>query len=119
MANEGHNLTQLKADIKATYDKVLEYQNDRESCNADILAEREALAEKGIPKEAFDAVMRYLKWDEDKRRGFDTAYTIVRDALGAPVQADLFDEIKPPEPKKRGRPPKDKAEGAFFGAMVQ
>ena len=115
-ATAGHNLDNIKSAIKASYDRILEWRDDRSAVQADIQAEREKLVALGIPKKAFDMAVKYAVLDPDERKAFDTAYAIVREAIGLPVQADLFDEIKPPEPKPRGRPPK-KQEGKEAAAF--
>lgn len=90
----GDNLKTIKETVKKVFSAVDELKNERESTNADILAQREKLKALGIDKEAFDLCSKYMGWDENKRRSFDLAYGIVRDALGVPMQADLFDSLE-------------------------
>lgn len=66
-------------------------QSDRLAHNSDIQAARTELEAQGIPKKALAAAMAYLGWDADARAGFDNAYVIVREALGCPMEDQLFD----------------------------
>lgn len=86
----GSNIDGLKADIKAAYEAITQKKADRDATTKDIAALRADLEAKGIPKEAFDFVCRYLDWDEDKREQFDVGMVLVREALGVPIQASLL-----------------------------
>lgn len=88
----GHNLTKLKQDVVEGIEAIERFKGQRTSANEEISAIRETLASKGIPKQALDMAMKYKNMDPDKREGFDTAYDIVREAIGLPFssQPDLF-----------------------------
>lgn len=90
MAEIGHNLSELKKEIKAAIGDVNNLRNERQSINDDIAAIRSKLESKGIKKAAFDMAMRYLNWEPEQREGFDIAYAIVREAGGLSIQEDLF-----------------------------
>jgi len=67
--------------------------NDR---RADLNAAKKAIVERlqaeyGCNRHAMKAAMQYVKLPDDKRKNFDLTYQVTRRALGAPVQADLFD----------------------------
>lgn len=81
---------ELIASIQHRGTEVAALKEQRRGIGSQILAARDALSAKGIPKAAFDAALRYMNWDEDKRRGFDLAYGICRTALGAPIQGDIL-----------------------------
>ena len=87
----GANLAPIKAELGELYRKIQAEKSDRAEVNANIAAHRAKAESLGIPKPAFDMAMRYADWDEDKRRGFDLAYTIAREAIGVPMEPDLFD----------------------------
>ena len=87
----GSNITKLKDDIVKGVDSINELKLERTSINEQIGALRSDLEAKGIKKQALDMAMTYMNWDEDKREGFDIAYTIVREALGAPMVSDQMD----------------------------
>ena len=87
----GSNITKLKDDIVKGVGSINELKLERTSINEQIGALRSDLEAKGIKKQALDMAMTYMNWDEDKREGFDIAYTIVREALGAPLATDQMD----------------------------
>lgn len=88
---EGSNLNKVRADIKKAIDKIGKLRDERGEVQADIQAERERVVALGVPKKALDLVMNYMSMDEDQRRAFDMGYTIAREAIGLPLQSDLFD----------------------------
>jgi hypothetical protein len=92
MSKDPNNLTNTKREIKSAADAVMRLKDERTDINESIAEKRAKLVTLGIPKAAFDMAMRYLNWDEDKRRGFDTAYAVAREAIGLPFndQGDLF-----------------------------
>jgi uncharacterized protein (UPF0335 family) len=92
MAKDPNNLTSTKREIKQVAEAVQRMKDERQEINESIAERRAKLVTLGIPKAAFDMAMKYLNWDEDKRRGFDTAYSIAREAIGLPFndQGDLF-----------------------------
>lgn len=89
----GGNIRGLHEDIQGSYAKIEQWKKERGEINAKIKAERESMEAKGMTKDAFDDAMAYVNSTPEKREGYDTAYLICREALGAPVkgaQADLF-----------------------------
>lgn len=90
----GHNLSETMKKIQKAIGNVNKLKDDRKAINADIQAIREGLEALGIHKVAFDMAMRYLSWEPEKRQGFDLAYSLVREAGGLPIQADLFAEAE-------------------------
>lgn len=85
------NLTEVKELIAEKYAEIEAAKKARGTANAGIAENLTALEAKGIPKEAMRMAMRYHDWDDDKRRGFDIAYHVAREALGNPIQRDMFD----------------------------
>jgi len=84
-----------EAFLQELRDAVLEMDkiNDR---RADLNAAKKAIVERlqaeyGCNRHAMKAAIQYCKLDEGKRENFDLTYQVTRRALGAPVQADLFD----------------------------
>lgn len=91
----GGNIKGLHQDIRTAYDEIEQLKKERGEINAKIKAKRENMEALGITKSAFDDAMSYINSTPEKREGYDTAYIIAREALGAPVkgaQADLFGE---------------------------
>jgi len=80
----------IEDQIRDAIKNVRGLKNDRSDVNADIQSIRENLNALGIPKKAFDLALAYADMDEDKRRGFDVAYALVRKVAGLPLQEDLF-----------------------------
>ncbi len=88
-------LEELKADISKAVEEIDTLKSDRQGINQEKSAIVEKLEAKGISRHALAMAMKYANWDEDQRRGFDLAYRIVRDAIGLPMQRDLFEERLP------------------------
>lgn len=80
----------MKKAILDIHNGVEEAKNDRGEVNAQIAAYRAKLANMGIPKKAYDMAARYASMKPEEQKGFDLAYALVRDALGDPMQEDLF-----------------------------
>lgn len=93
LAVMGGNIKGLHDDIRLAYEEIEQLKKERKAINDQIKAKREVMEAKGITKNAFDDAMAYINSTPEKREGYDTAYIIAREALGAPVkgaQADLF-----------------------------
>jgi uncharacterized protein (UPF0335 family) len=86
------NLTKLKKDLNSAAKKINAKKEERKAINDDINALRQDLAARGIPKAAFDMALKYMNWDEDKRKGWDAAFALAREAIGLPFndQGELF-----------------------------
>lgn len=89
------NLDNIKATIKAEVDKMLEAEKRRELANKDIAAAKSAIEAVGVKKKALAWAISYFKLDADQREDIDLSFAIVREAIGLPVQADLFDTVEP------------------------
>lgn len=90
----GNNLSSLRMHIKDKVDRIRSLKNDREGTNADISAIIEELEAKGVNRHAFRKALAYMDMDPQQRRNFDFAYELVRESIGLPIQADLFEEPK-------------------------
>lgn len=89
--NEGEaNLNEIKKAVAAAIEQVRGLKEDAKESNAAKAIVKAKLAAMGIPKAAFDQALKYLDWGDDARTGFDLAYQIVREAGGAPMRPDLF-----------------------------
>jgi hypothetical protein len=84
-----HNLKPLLKEIKDAIGRLDALDDRRSNASADKKAIIEQLEKKGIHKDALRMAMMYAAWPETKRLGFDTAYELVRDAEGVPVQGSL------------------------------
>jgi len=86
----GSNLKPLKADIAKAYVEITDHKKTRGEANAEIAAKLTSLEAKGIGKKSMRMAMTYVEMSEDEQAGFDIAYAVAREALGAPVQGDLL-----------------------------
>lgn len=89
----GDNIKGLEGDIRDAFKTIDQLGKDRDAINQKVQATREDLYAKGIPKEAFDLARNYANWPEDKRRNFDLAFAICREAVGMPMQSDFLDQL--------------------------
>lgn len=119
-------LSRLFDKIRAGNAKVQRKKLERQGINDDIASVRADLESEGIHKEAFDLALKYAGWDSNKRRGFDRAYAIVREALDMPVEGDLFSyrdgnlPQKPPkEPGKTSKLPATPGTSAAVAAAAE
>lgn len=90
----GDNIKGLTGDIIDAFEKIDKLAGDRDAINIKVQAIREDLYAKGIPKEALDLARAYKEWPEDKRRNFDLAFAVCRDAIGMPMQGDFLERLK-------------------------
>ena len=112
----------LKRLIVKTKNGIEAAKEDRTAANADIAALKATLEAQGIPRKALDHALMYAEWDDDARAGYDVALQIVRDAIGLPMEDQLFDHEGKPnlkiaepdsdaKPKKAAKGGKTQAEG--------
>jgi len=117
----GGNLSAIKDEIKSQVDLILAAENKRSEANADIAAARAKIESLGIAKKALAWAMAYSKLDVDQRSGIDLSFTIVREAIGLPVQADLFDgtmiKLAEAAPTEKPKPVEDDLTGAVVKAF--
>ena len=86
------DLVALRREIKDAVGKIEALVDDRASLNADKASIVEGMEAKGINRHSLKMAMKYAAMDEKQRQNFDATYQLVREALGAPIQPDLFDE---------------------------
>lgn len=86
----GSNIEALRETVRVKVAEIARYKTERKKCNENINALRGDLEASGLHKKAIDVAMWYVNADPDKRQGFDIAYEVIREALGLPVQSDLF-----------------------------
>ena len=88
----GDNIDKIKDQIKEAYDRIIELIDDRNETQASIGEQRAKLKALGINKKAFDDCRAYMGMDAEERRSFDISYALIRQALSAPMQMELFDD---------------------------
>ena len=69
---------------------IIAGETRRADINAAINADRKAIKALGVDLDAWRASKRRLEMDPDVRKDFDRSQLICNNALGVPVQADLF-----------------------------
>ncbi|MBT8046523.1 MAG: hypothetical protein KJN67_05095 [Pontiella sp.] len=95
-ALKGQELDFLIARCKTAVGKLQQGEKDRQSVNATMQAEREALEALGITKKALSLALQVSKMDDDALDGFWLALQILLKAIEKPIkadelQADLFE----------------------------
>ena len=93
MPSKNHNLEPLFARVRDAKSKIEQKEKTRSQLNSEIESIRDELEANGIGRRAFKMAMDYIDMTTDQRRSFDLAYLIVKQALGAPEQADLVDML--------------------------
>ncbi len=86
----GHNLKALNETVQNAAKRIQALKKKREATNTEVLAIRKSVKAAGIPLKAFDHAMRAQEMDQDARNDHDTFVAICREALGIPVQGELF-----------------------------
>lgn len=86
----GHNTAELKKYIVEKVGEIDQVAKNRQALNDKMTELRSALEARGIPKKALDWALAYRDLNETEREAFDFAYVLVRDAIGEPVQRELF-----------------------------
>ena len=89
----GGNLDVMKADIQRYIDDIIQAETERSVCNETISAARANIKSLGINTKGFAWALAYFKLDDDQRDNIDLSFAICREAVGLPVQADLFDTL--------------------------
>ena len=100
---------ELLSSIRQGVAEIADAKANRTASNEAIGEVRARLETLGIPRKSLAAAMQYMDMDPDKRRGFDVAYALVREALGEPVdnQGDIIafiDEKAKAEEKPVAKP---------------
>lgn len=101
MTTKDHNVKELEKQIAEAAARISELKKDRAAINQDIAAVIETLEANGINRHAFRFALRYWESNETTREGFDIGYELARQALGVPLQGDLFD-IEKVKTRKQG-----------------
>lgn len=99
-AVDGGNWSQVIREAAAIMDEMDRLEQSRKAINQDLALQREELEKLGINRHAAKAARQYAKLDTKQRGDFDTSYVASREAVGLPVQGDLFEGAGPvPQPK--------------------
>jgi len=85
----GSNLTKIKKDAHAIWQKYQKKEAERQAINEQLASYRADLVSMGIPRSSFSEVKRRAKLDADQRRAHDFGVQVFSDAIG--YQIDLFE----------------------------
>jgi hypothetical protein len=78
-----------KQKIRDVFDALDTHKQDRKTANEHLSALREDLVSLGFSKKAQSTVAAYMKLNEDDQTYFDESVSIMRNALGKPMQGSL------------------------------
>lgn len=91
MANEGHNLTEVKKALKSAFDELDEADKLSDQATAQRREVYENLEGRhGVNRKAVKAARAFFGLAEDKQQGFDLSFELCREVGGRPWQPDLF-----------------------------
>lgn len=100
------NLQPIKDAAVKAIEAIKGFRAEREDTNAGIEAVITGLEAMGLNRHAFKMALKYSEMDENQRKNFDFAYNLVREAIGQPLQPDLFEEADDhPDPDATNRDP--------------
>lgn len=86
----GHNLTQIKDVVLKARDDIDKIMKRREKSTDELNLVKDRCEEVGISRKVLMRAYRDWKADPEKRNEEETAYAIAREAMGVPVQEELF-----------------------------
>lgn len=72
-------------------DKIAEIQGKRKELNASIAEVMATFENDGLNRHAVKAAIKFIDMNETDQENYDLSYTVMRKALGQPVQGDLFE----------------------------
>ena len=73
-------------------DEIESLKSTRKGITASITSQYEMLESMGINREAAKAAIKRVQLTPEKKVAFDLSYQIMCQALGEPIQIDLFEE---------------------------
>jgi predicted nucleic acid-binding Zn-ribbon protein len=79
-----------RAIIQTETAKVIALEKQRKSINDDIAAAKSTIKALNVDMDAWKASKRRQAMDPDVRAEFDRSQALCNEALGVPIQADLF-----------------------------
>jgi hypothetical protein len=87
-----HNEAEILEIIRDNTDAIISLKKQRKNINDQIAEKRSGIKALNIDMDAYAAGARRYEMDADVRHEFDRSITQVNQALGIPVQSDLFGE---------------------------
>lgn len=77
--------------LRKASDELDDIAAQRSELNANSQAVFARFDRDGLNRHAIRAARAYMKLDPEKRENYDLSYQVMRKALGAPIQDDLFE----------------------------
>lgn len=72
-------------------EKIAVIQGKRKELNASIAEVMATFENDGLNRHAVKAAIKFVDMNETEQENYDLSYTVMRKALGQPVQGDLFE----------------------------
>lgn len=85
-----HNEAELREIIASETANIINFEKQRKVINDKITSARSNIKALNIDMDAWRASKRRQEMDPDVRAEFDRSQSLCNDALGVPIQADLF-----------------------------
>lgn len=87
--------------LKAAGEKYDAIKGERKKLNASMEELMATFENDGLNRKAVKAAISYVSMNEKDQQNYDLSYTIMRKAMGQPVQGDLFEAKVASEMKDR------------------
>ena len=92
MANQGHNVNDLKKVIRECAKEMAEIKSERSDLNERAGDIRKRLTEAGVQTKAFDFACKVQAMEQEARDDYLDSLRINFDALGVGAQSEMFQE---------------------------
>ena len=118
MANQGHDVADLKKVIRECASEMVEIMGERKELNERAGDIRKRLTEGGVQTKAFDFALKVQQMEQEARDDYLDSLRLNFDALGVGAQSEMFKEAadvagngedKAPKAKKPEKPKAKKA----------
>lgn len=92
------NNPEVKKAIKQHVSFMKAKESERRVINAEIAQSRNGLLDRGLNKAGIAWIESYSKMKDSKKKDLDATFIIAREAIGDPIQMEMFSK-----PKKKGQ----------------
>jgi uncharacterized protein (UPF0335 family) len=86
-------------------EKIARIQGERKELSASIAEVMATFENEGLNRHAVKSAIKFTNMNETEQENYDLTYTIMRKALGKPVQGDLFEARVASELRDRAKKP--------------
>lgn len=84
-------------------EKIAKIQGERKELSASIAEVMATFENEGLNRHAVKAAIKFTDMNESDQENYDLTYTVMRKALGKPVQGDLFEASVASELRDRAK----------------